>query len=256
MIRTHAIWLGWCLYALVMAAHAQKMDPNQNRLQVQEVLKEVRSLRGHGQFEQALEKLMWLQEVSQPRQRVAFFRDGVGYLEWAKLAELYAPAQTRLQEKKERLLESFWSSKGDRTSSELCFEIVLIDRMTKRLPDTLDWFVTLDAKRPELARACFDHLTDVLLTSKHFKLMHKYEFDPMKHLSHLQFSHDLTISSLSSSQSKYRNKLIEQTQTKFVDTVLALINLALAWQDDSLAKAILAKAKCNNDDERFQSMSI
>ena len=141
-------------------------------------LKDTVQLAQDGKNPEALTRFIWLYNHALEHDS-AFYGVRLSYLlaDWKELADKYPPALKALQDVSNRETELIKNGTG---TNETFYEVVSINRVLEGEEKSIELFVLIDNKDPELAKRCWNYIASKMIAAKKFDLVRKYEPDLMK----------------------------------------------------------------------------
>ncbi len=200
-------------------------------------LKDTEKLAQDGKNEEALTRFIWLYDHALEHDP-AFYGVRLSYLlaDWKALADKYPPALKALQDVRDRETELLKNGKG---IYETFYEVVSINRVLLEEEKSIELFVFIDNKDPELAKRCWNYIASKMIAAKKIDLIRKYEPDLMKKFKEIVFTYKSNV--LRCETFENRDVFKKFNENDFVNETLELISTTEAI-DKKMAEEIRKKA--------------
>lgn len=177
-----------------------------------------RDLARAGDFEGALQAHIWYLEHASEYPGHNGVRLSFALRDWVKLGRKYPRALAELRRIRDRCLAVFNEESADIRPFNPAHEFIAINEYLGESALTVKFFKDLDAERPYLAQALYDHAEVALIRAQEFSLARKYVGDPHQRLEKL-IEFRLSIASEFSNRISDRHPL----DGYFVEKVVVLI---------------------------------
>ena len=143
--------------------------PNPNP---EKILDEARADAKAGKYANALTKHVWFfQNALKYEGALRGVRLSFALGDWTKLGKSYPPALEKLSTLRDEAGTNVFKGKN---TKENFIDYKSINRELKQDSKTVEFFVWLDANRPEVAKEVFDYAEPALIKSKEYRLCGKY----------------------------------------------------------------------------------
>ena len=129
-----------------------------------------------GKNQEALEGFVWLYDHAlehDPAFCAVRLSAVLSY--WKELADKYPPALKSLQEVRDRESELI---KGGKGTWDTFHEAMSLNRVLKEEEKSIELFIFMDEKYPELAKKCWNLINSKMIAAKKFDLVRKYLPNP------------------------------------------------------------------------------
>ena len=198
--------------------------------------------------QEALKRFIWLYNHALEHDP-AFYGVRLSYLleYWKGLADKYPPALKALQDVRDKETELLKNGKG---TYETFNEVVSINRVLEEEEKSVELFVFIDNKDPELAKRCWKYIDSRIIAAKKIDLVRKYEPDLMKKFKEIVFTYKSNV--LRYETFEHRDAFKKFNEDDFVCESLNLISAIEAIKDKIAAEEIRKKAFEILPDQRFK----
>ena len=200
-------------------------------------LKDTVQLAQDGKNEEALKRFIWLYDHALEH-NPAFYGPRLSYLlgYWKELGDKYPPALKALQDVRDKETELLKNGKG---TYETFNEVKAINRVLMEEKKSIELFVFLDNKYPELAKECWDCIESEIIAAKKFDLARKYLLDPAKKFNEIVLTYKTNVLRYESRDVDYK----KINEDNFVQEVLYLITTTTeVVKNKKMAEEIRRKA--------------
>jgi hypothetical protein len=177
-----------------------------------------------GQYQQALDDLIWFHENALLHDRAYYgvrLSFALGY--WRELADVYPPAMEALQTMQSRTVTTLRAGAGNR---DLFNDFVSINRELGKTRETYDLFRALWAAQPDLAKECRHLAVDAVVEARDFELASKCLPHPESYLLWLseRLNADLTRQGIPRATALRRREAYVHNYCADVRTALRILN--------------------------------
>jgi len=193
-----------------------------------------------GKNQEALEGFVWLYDHAlehDPAFSAVRLSAVLSY--WKELADKYPPALKALQEVRDRESELI---KGGKGTWETFHEVMYLNRILKEEEKSIELFIFMDEKYPELAKKCWNLINSKMIAAKRFDLVRKYLPNPnlMKEFNKIALYYKTKVLRYKTPEDETLKKFDEDS---FVNKTLDLIITARdVIKDNRMAEEIRKKA--------------
>ena len=212
--------------------------PNTPKDATEDPLSAARRLAAEGNFEQALEKHVWIHnhalEVNPGYYGV---RLSFALSEWVELGSKYPKALATLKSIRDEKTARLLAGDADR---ELFHDVASINDYLKDTSATVELFKKLDGTHPEFAVSVFDLADESLIAAREYALAKKYLGDPMKRFATAKQRFDQGMKYAASSRMLDASR--KAYENIFTKETVGIITLLDKTGDSQLAREVQSKA--------------
>ena len=208
-------------------------DPHQ-------ILREARSDGSAGRYKTALAKHVWYHHNALKYQRSqAGVRLSFALSYWKRLADDYPPALEKLVEIRDQALKDVQEGRSIRSAFQ---DMAAINRTIGEGQSTVDAFVALDQRDPNLAKQVFGSADRALIKAKKYELFGKY-IEPKTALRRHIDLYRLTRRSAENDDLPLAGRRLEMTNQRFAIDVATLVAILVINERRDEAREVAAEAK-------------
>lgn len=233
----------WTLIAILScwASFARAED-------MHEYLSQTETLARQGKHAEALERFIWFHEnVLQHDESMSGVRLSFALIYWDKLAEKYPPARNAMLEIRDRTTRRLLESGGNFT---LFQEAAALNRTLKDDAGTIHLFEELEKAYPKEASTYWIVAKDYVIAAKRYDIASRYIKDLEQEFRRIRqrYEEDLELAD----DPRLGPDFKTYTQNHLTESVLQLIEVALATDRRKEAESIQQQALAVRDDMRIR----
>lgn len=204
-------------HLLLMAVTAMLLSPAsaQQQDEATQAFSDAQFLAGRGEYEAALERHQWYHANALRINRAQYgVRLSFALSAWKALGDKYPPALTALTALRDQDTQTLLTGKAP---PELFHDVVAINRTLQEEDRSVKLFKTLAESQPDLAKKCFRHVQDALISAGEIALFTRFSGDSVAFLKQKIAAHQQLMKTLqqgpipAQSQQHFENKLVTLT---------------------------------------------
>ncbi len=156
------------------------------------VLEEARTLREQGKYEEALQKHLWFHEhVLEHDPAYVGVRLSFALAGWVELGAKYPKAREAMVSIRDRDTKAVAEGRG---TFKLLQDVASLNRYLKEDSKTVDLFLSIEAKQPQLALIGYEVVEPQLVARHEWKTCERYIRDPLKRFERFQAMRQMQLS--------------------------------------------------------------
>lgn len=216
---------------------------------MQKYLSETQKLIKEGKHEEALDRCLWFhQHALEHAPSMYGVRLSFALSYWKRLGEAYPPALVALQKIRDDDTGLIADGKGTKA---LFHDVAAINRTLREPGKTVELFQKLDQKQDPLAKPGWNLAKEAALQMKAYDLIKKYMPDLVAEFATIKAAYERDVAMYG--KRNFGAQFKTYNENSFIEKTTQLIELALATDNPTAAKAIQEKALATLDDPRLRN---